>query len=1238
MTHVFSADATDALLRHDIAAATWQSEQSLFASLTEQLNLNEDQWQQIARHSTDLINHLRTAKKPALIDQFLKEYGLSTDAGVQLMRLAEALSRTADPITADQLIRDKLVGPDWLSHGKKSEARLMTMSGKLLHVASRWLQWSATAQSSPARFIAKSGNHFLRFATKTAVKALSSQFIFAETLDAAMSRAKKYGKQGYYFSFDMLGEAARTKADAAKYYRSYISALDAVIANTSHDDPRKNHGISIKLSALHPRYETAQAATAVPEIVEMLKPLAIKARAAHVQITLDAEEAERLDISMDVLAALVAIPELRGWHGLGFVVQAYQRRALPLLHWLKNQSQKLGAPLFIRLVKGAYWDSEIKRAHEMGLSGYPVYTRKEMTDLSYLACAQFLLRHPESFSPQFATHNAYSIAAVQQLAGDRQDYEFQRLFGMGQQLHDLVLQQRSLSSRIYAPVGSQKDLLSYLIRRLLENGANSSFVHKLTDATVDVASLAQSPVAALSQSRDIANPNIPAPRQYLGPERLSASGWDLSNPMDYQRFEEGLKQAATSTFLAGPILNGKMITKDASPVTNPAALKEIIGQCSNATFDQAKEAMEFAHAATTGWASKPPTQRAAALAKAADLLEQRAHIFHYLAIKEAGKNWSDAIDELREAVDFCRYYAVRVQDEAMAERMALGVVVCISPWNFPLAIFVGQIAAALAAGNTVVAKPAEQTPLIAAAAVQLLHEAGVDEQALQFIPGDGSHIGEALVSHPHTAGICFTGSTATANRIRLSLSEVGRPLTPLIAETGGINAMIVDSSALLEQTVDAAISSAFQSAGQRCSALRILCIQDDIADDFIVLLNGAMASLSVGDPKFHATDIGPVIDSEAQQNISDHLIRLSQSARKVGETMMPPHHGGNFTPPMAFELSDFADLDREIFGPVLHIVRFKASEKMALIEKINSSGYGLTLAIHSRIDSVSENIAEQVEVGNIYINRNQIGAVVGVQPFGGHGLSGTGPKAGGPLYLLRLSKSKPQPIEKISITSLPIRALTPVTLACATRMIDHGKEAQRQWQAFRDKAIVIRRLMIDMNSAIRGTVQQELKFLEGRASLDLKLQSPAGETNIYQTHGRGVILSLLREPQAILLCCIRALVTGNSFVQINQRDALVALDGISDGLSVDGGLDHLVTQISLNDDDIESLLATAKFDALLVHGDEARLNIWAEKMARRDGAILPILTPSDLHDRYVHEKTVTTNVAAAGGDVSLLNA
>ena len=1225
-------------LRDAVASYTWRSESKLFDELKTVLNLDNPTWAKINYSATEMIERLRASRKQPLIDQFLTEYGLATEEGVQLMRLAEALSRTVDPVTADELISDKIMNQDWRSHTGAGKTLAMSLSGRALHVTDKWLKWANNHHDNAIGNIARAGNATLRWATRKAVKTLSSQFVFAETLDSALTRGRKASYSNYLFSFDMLGEAARTKADARKYYQAYADALDRVARNAGSNDPEKNNGISIKLSALHPRYHFSQAKTVVPEIAEMLLPLAVRARKANVQITIDAEEAERLDISMDVLETLVSMPELRGWHGLGFVAQAYQRRALPLLDWLEAMSVKLDAPLMIRLVKGAYWDSEIKLAQEMGLKSYPVYTRKEMTDLSYLACAKKLLSHPDRFTPQFATHNAHSIAAVRDLAGSERKIEFQRLFGMGQQLHDAMLKEPNVTSRIYAPVGAQKDLLSYLIRRLLENGANSSFVNKLADPAIDPSILGKDPLSLIDQHVVLENEKIPAPRQYLGEERDSAAGWDLSDPRTRARFQQDLDGAASENYSAKPVSGSTEAGSAPQNICSPTNLSEVIGTCVPGDEQAANSAMETASAAFASWSGIPVHERARILQQAALLLEQRSAKFHYLAIKEAGKTWLDAVAEVREAVDFCRYYAARAMDESFVDRQALGVVICISPWNFPLAIFLGQVTAALAAGNTVVAKPAEQTPLIAAEAVQLLHDAGVDPAALNLVPGDGAVVGEALVAHARAAGLCFTGSTATAKRIALRLAELGRSQVPLIAETGGINAMIVDSSALLEQTVDAVVSSAFQSAGQRCSALRIVCVQDDIADEFEQILRGAMDALQMGDPYKLETDIGPVIDAKARDNITAHIERLKGTVRKIGETKDSGLTEGHFVRPIAFELPAFEDLEREVFGPVLHLVRFDACDKLAMINKINQSGYGLTMGIQSRIDSIADRMSADGQVGNIYINRNQIGAVVGVQPFGGEGLSGTGPKAGGPLYLRRLSKPAADATENPRAAADAMAKNEFLNNDDEPdKLLKRAVLAHKQWEVNQDRASILTSVTAKLDPQISDMAKEEIKNASALLPGRIELPSPAGETNQYSWHGRGLIISLVKDWDVAVQTSIRALMAGNSVVHLNVSKPPAEFAGLMEEIASTTDINGLLQMGNTNPAQIFELIGSVSFDGLLVSLNDPNLDEYGIALAKRDGPILPILTPCDQIDRYVLEKTITNNIAAAGGDVSLLN-
>ncbi len=1232
--------STSEVLRTKVTRATWQGEAELYPVLKDELNLSQEVWDNISQLSHQLISKLRADKKPPLIDQFLTEYGLSSDEGVQLMRLAEALSRAVDAETADQLINDKIAGGNWLSHTGPGHSAIMSMSGRMLDMTGKWLRWSERQQGIPAKIISKPGNRIVRQATRTAIRVLSSQFVFAETLPDAMKRAKIYQQRGYLFSFDMLGEAARTKDDAKKYYDAYCEALKVVARHAKSTNPARNHGISIKLSALHPRYEYAHAADVVPEIVKLLKPLALKSRNANIQLTIDAEEAERLDISMDVLSSLVTMPELNGWQGLGFVVQAYQRRALPLLDWLKVQADILGAPLMIRLVKGAYWDSEIKRAQEMGLESYPVFTRKETTDLSYLSCARKLLDHPGQFSPQFATHNAYTIAAVQELAGTGRSLEFQRLFGMGQQLHDIILQNPNTISRIYAPVGTQRDLLSYLIRRLLENGANSSFVHRLVDPDVSISELARSPADLLKHRDGMENKAITAPRDIFSGARLSAQGWDLSHREIQDRFARELAANSNRTWSAAPVIKGQIIEGDPVAIRDPADPNEIVGHCVAANREIAHQAMETASRAYKHSSNRSPKIRAAILNRAADLLEQRASLFHALAIREAGKSWTDAVAEVREAVDFCRYYASQSLEVDFEKRQSLGVIVCISPWNFPLAIFLGQVTAALAAGNTVVAKPAEQTPLIAAEAIRLLHDAGIAPAKVNLVPGDGPNIGDALIAHPEVAAVCFTGSTKTARYIARRLAKLGRPAIPLIAETGGINAMIVDSSALLEQTVDDVVASAFQSAGQRCSALRLLCVQEEIADELIAILRGAMEALRIGDPSKIDTDVGPVIDLAALKNIEANTQRLDQTAKLIC-ALKKPSGTGNFAAPCAYEIGHPSEVEQEIFGPVLHVVRFEARDKQNIIDQINNLGYGLTLGIQSRVDGTSEKMARNAQVGNVYINRNQIGAVVGVQPFGGHGLSGTGPKAGGPLYLYRLSKSNQPLISPAIFSDVPVGShgnASPVVTGFENlpNKFIAAMKAARKWDVNPDRENIFEAVFNKCG------IEDRVKETAGWKQLSRKsgeLASPVGETNIYRLRGRGVILSVLKDYDDMLKTCMKALLTGNGYVHISTQASSRNLKYIQKALAEYSKLSDLVQiHCVANNSQILGIIETCRFDALLMDDDNQFIQDAGRALTRREGPILPIILPLDGLDRYIHEQTITRNIADAGGNVTLLNA
>ncbi|HZS85280.1 MAG TPA: bifunctional proline dehydrogenase/L-glutamate gamma-semialdehyde dehydrogenase PutA [Stellaceae bacterium] len=955
------------------------------------------------------------------IDAFLHEYSLSSQEGIALMCLAEALLRIPDADTVDRLIRDKIAGADWEKHLGQSDSLFVNASTWALMLTGRVVRGEAAERDlrgTLRRFLARSGEPVVRQAVTGAMRILGRQFVMGRTIEEALERARGPERHGYRHSYDMLGEAARTAADARRYFESYAAAIGAIGKAAGGRSVAEAPGISVKLSALHPRYEEAQRHRAMQELVPVLAELARRAKAAGIGFTIDAEESERLELSLDILAAIAGDPSLAGWQGLGLAVQAYQKRALPLLDWLAELARGCKRRLMVRLVKGAYWDSEIKRSQERGLQGYPVFTRKVATDVSYIACAKRLLAAPDAFYPQFATHNAHTLAVVLELAGNRTDFEFQRLHGMGEALYEQIVGADKMNRpcRVYAPVGSHEDLLAYLVRRLLENGANTSFVNRIVDEKAPLDSIIADPVARLRGLAQKPHPRIPLPAELFG-ERRNARGLDLSDRLALGELAAAMATAAAHSWTAAPIVGGSELAGAAREVMDPADRRRAIGSVVGAEAGHVEQALVRASRAAASWDATPAGKRAARLERAADLLEARVAEFMALIVREGGRTLPDALSEVREAVDFCRYYAGRARADFAAplalpgptgERNALalhgrGVFACVSPWNFPLAIFTGQIAAALAAGNAVIAKPAEQTPLIGAAMVRLLHEAGIPGDVLHLLPGDGK-IGARLVADPRIGGIAFTGSTETARAINLELARRSGPIVPLIAETGGQNALIVDSSALPEQVIADVLASSFNSAGQRCSALRVLFLQTDIADRVLTMLDGAMRELVIGDPGLLATDIGPVIDGAARDMLEAHAARMAKEARLVAALPLPPGtEHGTFFAPRAFEIESLARLEREVFGPILHIVRWRGDQLDQVLEQIAATGYGLTLGIHSRIDETVRAIERRVRVGNIYVNRNMIGAVVGVQPFGGEGLSGTGPKAGGPHYLYRFA-------------------------------------------------------------------------------------------------------------------------------------------------------------------------------------------------------------------------------------------
>jgi RHH-type proline utilization regulon transcriptional repressor/proline dehydrogenase/delta 1-pyrroline-5-carboxylate dehydrogenase len=949
----------------------------------------------IVAKGADLVRRIRASAKPGLMEVFLAEYGLSTDEGIALMCLAEALLRVPDAETMDALIEDKIAPSDWGRHLGQSASSLVNASTWALMLTGKVLDEPQGGIAGVLRgAVRRLGEPVIRTAVSRAMKEMGRNFVLGETIDKAMDRATELEAKGYTYSYDMLGEAARTEADARRYHLSYSRAITAIARAAKGNDIRTNPGISVKLSALHPRYEVAKRARVMEELVPRVRALAGLAKAAGLGFNIDAEEADRLALSLEVIEATLSDPALKGWDGFGVVVQAYGRRAGAVIDWLHALSQRLDRKIMIRLVKGAYWDAEVKRSQVLGLTSFPVFTRKQATDASYIANARRLLTMTDRIYPQFATHNAHTVAAVLHLADELgvtpMAYEFQRLHGMGERLHDIVLNDHHTRCRIYAPVGAHRDLLAYLVRRLLENGANSSFVNQIVDEDVAPETVAACPLTAL-ETLSISNPAL-TPGPDLFAPRQNARGWDLTDATDLAEIEATRAPHAETVFTAAPRLAGRTVGGAQAPVLNPAT-GALVGHVTAAAEPDIATALRLAEP----WSAAAP-ERATVLNRAADRLEQDFGRIFALLAREAGKTLPDAIAELREAVDFLRYYAA----QSHQPHPPRGTFACISPWNFPLAIFCGQIGAALAAGNAVLAKPAQQTPLIAALAIDHLLAAGVPPTALQLLTGDGT-VGAALTRHPRVNGVAFTGSTATAQAIRRSMADHLDPTAPLIAETGGLNAMLVDSTALPEQAVRDIIASAFQSAGQRCSALRCLYLQEDVAHTVTDMLYGAMDDLALGDPWHLATDAGPVIDAQAQGGIRAYIDAARAEGRVLKE--LPTPGQGTFIAPTVLSVKGIADMPREIFGPVLHIATFKAHEIDAVVDAINATGYGLTFGLHSRIDDRVQRIVERLQVGNAYVNRNQIGAIVGSQPFGGEGMSGTGPKAGGPHYLTRFTKA-----------------------------------------------------------------------------------------------------------------------------------------------------------------------------------------------------------------------------------------
>ena len=1189
--------------------------------------------------------------RAGLVQGLLQEFALSSQEGVALMCLAEALLRIPDAATRDALIRDKIAPGDWRRHLGRSPSLFVNaatwgllVTGKL--VATHSERGLATAL---ARIVGRGGEPLIRKGVDMAMRLMGEQFVTGETIGQALAHAKAREAQGFCYSYDMLGEAAMTAADAAAYLASYEQAIAAIGRASAGRGVFDGPGISVKLSALHPRYVRAQVERVKGELYPRLLQLAQQARRHDIGFNIDAEESDRLELSLDLLEGLCFEPTLAGWAGLGFVIQAYAKRCPAVVDYLIDLARRSGRRLMIRLVKGAYWDSEIKRAQVEGQSGYPVYTRKAYTDVAYLACARTMLAAPDAIYPQFATHNAQTLAAIHTLARpDRYtpgQYEFQCLHGMGEPLYEQVVGLESDGKlgrpcRIYAPVGTHDTLLAYLVRRLLENGANTSFVNRIASDAVPLEELVEDPVrtveaaGAAEGSIGRAHPAIPLPVDLYGDARRNSLGVDVASERDLAALAAAFEREATRAFEARPLLGAEVARGATQPIRNPGDRSDVVGHVQEASEADVDAALAHAIGAAGSWASTAPAARATMLEAAADRLQEMTGPLVALLAREAGKTCVNGVAEVREAVDFLRFYAAEARrDFANATHVPLGPIVCISPWNFPLAIFVGQIAAALAAGNPVLAKPAEQTPLVAAEAVRALHLAGVPRGALQLLPGRGETVGARLMADPRVEGVLFTGSTEVARLLQRSLA--GRLGShgggvPLVAETGGQNAMIVDSSALTEQAVADVLASAFDSAGQRCSALRVLCVQRDGADRLVEMLEGALRELQTGDARYLRVDVGPVIDEDARAGIERHIAAMRGRGRRVtqpaaGDRAAPPT--GSFVQPTLIEIEHLGELGREVFGPVLHVLRYDRDALPDMLEQINATGYGLTLGVHTRIDETVTRVARTVHAGNIYVNRNIVGAVVGVQPFGGEGLSGTGPKAGGPLYLLRLLAKKPSGALARALDRADARMSAPVRGFEPDRgpaepllsMLERWAESQR-------------------NVALVGTC--------ARFTIDAprfgwqSLRGPTGEADLYAVQPRKAILCLADDESTDHL---RANTSAAAEDLLTQLAAVLAVDGravwSSDRQSLHDRLPDAVRErVSLAHDWTHEVV---QFDAVLHHGDRSGRIELLQRVAARPGPIVSVtcLDRGDADvplERLVVERSASVNTAAAGGNASLM--
>jgi RHH-type proline utilization regulon transcriptional repressor/proline dehydrogenase/delta 1-pyrroline-5-carboxylate dehydrogenase len=1240
---------TDNPLRNRIRQHYRADEADVINSLLPLAELDQQSRLRVDAKAVSLAGQVRqAAHNGGSIQNLLNEYALSTNEGIVLMCLAEALLRVPDKTTADRLIRDKLMSGDWASHLGGSDSLFVNASSWGLLLSGRVVKFNQEEQEQTINGLKKTigrlGEPLIRQAMRQAMGVMGSQFVLGRTIDEATKRAAKEEARGFRYSYDMLGEAARTLSDADGYYQSYKNAIEHIGRISGGKGIYNGAGISVKLSAIHPRYEFAQSERVMTELVARLKSLALLAKQYDLGFTIDAEEADRLDLSLDIIETVFSDPDLDGWEGFGIVVQAYQKRAMPVLEWVIDLSRRVGRKMMLRLVKGAYWDTEIKLAQVDGLGGYPVYTRKASTDVSYQACAGLLLDNRDVVFPQFATHNAYSVAYILERAGNTfSGFEFQRLHGMGNGLYDNIIKDEQIPVRIYAPVGEHENLLAYLVRRLLENGANSSFVNHIVDESVSLASLVEDPVVKVKGWASKSNPNIPLPVDLYGASRDNSQGVDLTDIPSVIKMATGVNAWVDQNVkreLQCP--EGMMLS------TSPTDTRDKLGLVAATTVEDMPDKLRKASEAYEQWSNTPVAERSECLRRLGDKLEQHMDEFIALCTKEAGKIAVDGVAEVREAVDFCRYYAneghkvcsPHPEWESDGQLQSRGVVVCISPWNFPLAIFLGQITAALAAGNTVLAKPADTTCLIAARALELMAQCGFPENVVQLVVVPGRQVGEHLLPDPRVAAVMFTGSTEIGAWISQKLAARPGPRIPLIAETGGQNCMIVDSTALPEQVVDDVISSGFQSAGQRCSALRVLFLQEDIADDVIAMIIGAMKELTVGDPSYLRTDVGPVIDQKALSALQAHVDYMATNGRLLYQCELLDEcaHGTYFAPRL-YEIDNIGVLQKEVFGPVVHIVRYQADKLDQALADVNSTGFGLTSGVHSRIYSTTDKVVNTIDAGNIYVNRNTIGAVVGVQPFGGHGLSGTGPKAGGPSYVYRLAKQECGAEQGEKSGGVEFNFAN-CSVNPANSVVDTNRPMTVNQRAEKVKSLIA--LLLDSNDfdlsdKIKTQIDVMATEAAGFMSEPSTLPGPTGELNQLLIKARGKLLCVdqgngnwensIRQICAALLC-------GNSVSHISDQRS-----DISPYLA-QVGLDQWYQRLAVNSQaQAEALLADSALKGVAASAPQAMIEWLDRALAKREGALTPLIVESNgpaMMHRFVVEKVVSNNTTASGGNTALL--